>query len=92
MSIIDDDHELDRILENTYFDEYELIDLPMEQLEGSAQENSGVGTAPTYGQYGAAPRYCRTVRRGWHPVKGVQGNFPLELTLSKGLLCLPFNA
>ena len=47
MSIIDHNHELDRILENTKFDEYKYIDLPMEQLEDSAQESLGVGMAPT---------------------------------------------
>ena len=31
MSIIDDDHKLDRIIESTNLDEYEFIDLPMEQ-------------------------------------------------------------
>ena len=31
MSVIDDDNELDRILENTNLHEYELIDLPLEQ-------------------------------------------------------------
>lgn len=31
MSLIDDDHELGRILEKTNLDEYELIDLPLEQ-------------------------------------------------------------
>ena len=30
-SIINDDLELDRILENTNFDDHELTDMPMEQ-------------------------------------------------------------
>ena len=36
MSITDDDHELDRILESTNLDEYEIIDLPMEQQDDSS--------------------------------------------------------
>ena len=47
MSIIDDDHELDRILESMSLDEYELIDLPMEQPDDSSHEHIGVGIAPT---------------------------------------------
>ena len=34
MSIIDDNHEFDRILESTILDECELIDLAMEQRTG----------------------------------------------------------
>ena len=40
MSMIDDDNELNRILEDTILDEYEIIDLPLEQLGDSLQENT----------------------------------------------------
>ena len=33
MSIIDDDHKLDKILESMILDEYKLIDLPMVQRD-----------------------------------------------------------
>ena len=38
MSIIDDDHDLDRILESMSLVEYELIDLPTEQHDDSSHE------------------------------------------------------
>ena len=38
MSMIDDDNELNRILEDTILDEYEIIDFPLEQLGDSSQE------------------------------------------------------
>ena len=44
--VIDDNRELDRILECTKLDRYELIDLPMEQHDHSSQEHTGVGMAP----------------------------------------------
>ena len=47
MFMIDDDNELDRILKDTNLDEYELIDLPLEQLGDSSQETTRIGTAPT---------------------------------------------
>ena len=46
ISMINDD-ELDRILENTNLDEFELTDLPREQLDGSSQEELGIGLVPT---------------------------------------------
>ena len=46
MTIIDDDQELDRILKNTNLDEYEIIDVPIEQHSDSTQVNLGVGMAP----------------------------------------------
>ena len=45
MSIIDDGSELDRILETHNFDDYELIDIPMESDE-SLHELTCVGMAP----------------------------------------------
>ena len=36
-----------KILENTNLDEYELIDLSLEQLCDSSQEHTGVEAAPT---------------------------------------------
>ena len=55
MLIIDDDYEFDTTLESTNLDEYELIDLPMEQpdgsphecMSGSPHECMSVGMAPT---------------------------------------------
>ena len=58
MSIIDDDSELDRILENTNFDDYTLFDIPMEPDE-SLHALTGVGMAPTSdtpSRSGLAPR------------------------------------
>ena len=45
MLMIDDDHELDRILESTNLNKYELINLLMEQPEGLSHEHTGVGMA-----------------------------------------------
>ena len=42
MLIIDDDHELDRNLESTILDKYELMDLPTEQHDNSLHEFVGV--------------------------------------------------
>ena len=61
--ITDDDHKLDRILRSTNLDEYELIDLPMEQNADSLQKHTGVGMAPTLDT-------SRT--SGSYPMKGVQ--------------------
>ena len=47
MSIIDDDQELDRILESTNLDEYEPLNLPMEQPNDLLHELKGVRMAPT---------------------------------------------
>ena len=47
MSIIDDDHEVDRILESMNLDEYKLINLPMEQPGDSSHEHTAIGIAPT---------------------------------------------
>ena len=79
-SIINNDHKLDRILESTSLDKYELIDLPMEQHDDSSQKYMGVITAPTLDTR-------RTT--GLATVKGVQWNCMQELTLARGLLCLP---
>ena len=46
MLIIDNNHELDRILESMNLDEYELIDLPMEQPDDSSHEHTRVGMGP----------------------------------------------
>ena len=43
--MIDDDHELDRILESTNLDKRELIDLPMEQPKDLSHKHMGVGMA-----------------------------------------------
>ena len=47
MSIIDDDHHPKRISESMDLDEYQLIDLPMEQPDGLSHEHTGIGMAPT---------------------------------------------
>ena len=48
MLIMDNHHKLDRILRSTNLDEYELIDLPMEQQSGdSSHEHTGIGMALT---------------------------------------------
>ena len=47
MSIIDDEHELSKILESTNLDEYELIDLPMKQSGDLSHKHTGVGMAST---------------------------------------------
>ena len=49
--MIIDNRKLDRILECTNLDKYELIDLPMEQhddSDDSSQEHTDVGMAPTW--------------------------------------------
>ena len=47
MSIINNNLELVRILENTNLDKYEFTDMPMEQPDESPHELTGVGMAPT---------------------------------------------
>ena len=47
MSIINDDHELDKMLESTNLDKYKVIDLLMKQLNGLSHEYTGVEVAPT---------------------------------------------
>ena len=47
MSITDDDHELDRIVESKNLDDYELVDLPMEQPDDTSHENTVVRITPT---------------------------------------------
>ena len=47
MSIIDDNHELDRILERMNLEEYELLNLPMEQPNDLLHKLTGVRMAPT---------------------------------------------
>ena len=42
-----DDDELDTILQNTILDEFELIDLLQELLDGSSQEEPGIRSDPT---------------------------------------------
>ena len=46
VSITGHKHKLDRILESTNLDKYELIDLPMEQPGDSSHEHVGVRKAP----------------------------------------------
>ena len=79
MSIIDHDYELDKIIESTNFDEYELIDLPMKQPGDSSYEHTGVRMAPTLDTQRTS---------GLHPVNGVQRNCVRELTFNRGLLYL----
>ena len=45
--LIYDNHELDRILESTNSDNYELINLSIEQRDDLSQEHMGVRMAPT---------------------------------------------
>ena len=45
--LIYDNHELDRILESTNSDNYELINLSIEQHDDLSQEHMGVRMAPT---------------------------------------------
>ena len=56
-------------------DEYKLINLPMEQ-----NEHTGVGITPTFTNVLDTSRTL---------VKGVQQNCVWELTLARGVLCLP---
>ena len=64
MLIMDDDRKLDRILDSTNLDEYELIDFPIEQQPGdSSHECTGVGMAfssDTGSTSGLAPREGRS--------------------------------
>ena len=75
-----EDEELDRILENTILDEFELTDLPQELLDGSLQEEPAVRSLPPC---------IQTVCQGWHPEKGVIRNCAWELTIARDLLCHP---
>ena len=75
-----DGHELDRILESTNLDEYEFIDLPVEQHDDSSQVHTGVGMAPTLDT---------SICRGLQSVEGVQWNSVWELTLARGVFCPP---
>lgn len=60
MSIIDDDHKLDRSIESMTLDEYKLIDSPTKQLNDSLHEHiMGVRMALTLDTgitLGLAPR------------------------------------
>ena len=63
VSIIDADHELDRIIKSTNLDEYECIDLPLMQPGDSSHEHTDVGLAPdldTESTLGRAPRKGRS--------------------------------
>ena len=77
MTIIDDDQELARILENSNLDEYELIDVPIEQYSDSTQDNLGTRMSPisdTNSTSGLAPckGSSRELRHGVHgPLSGV---------------------
>ena len=42
VSIIDDEHELNKISESTNLDKYELIDLPMKQSGDLSHKHTGV--------------------------------------------------
>ena len=64
MSIIDDEHKVDRVLESTNLNEYELINLPIEQPGDSLHELSIRASE-------WLPLWIQEVRRGWHLVKGV---------------------
>ena len=79
MSIIDDDSEVDRILETSNFDNYELIDTPMESDE-LLHELTGVGMAPTSvtsSTLALAPRKgsSRELRPGVDSCQGVSSVF-----------------
>ena len=77
VSIIDDDHELNKILESTNSDEYELIDLPMKQSGGLSHKHAGVGMASTLDVH---------VRWGWHHLREVQRYCFRDLTLASSVL------
>ena len=81
LSIIDNDHKFDRILESMNLDEYECINLPMEQVDDSSQEHTYIRMAPTLdteSTSGLAP--CEG--------SGVQRYCFRELTLARGFHCL----
>ena len=80
MSIIDNDHELDRILESTNLDKYKLIDLPMEQTGDSSHEHQ-ISSHFRYGKYIGAGmirtpwrKFNRTSLGSW-PLPGVFFDF-----------------
>ena len=81
LSQIELNTELDRILESANLDKYKLVDLPREQHDGLLQELLGVSSAPATDTSG--------IRWGLHPMKGGTGYSDWELTLTRGLLCLP---
>ena len=73
--IIDNDHELDRTSESAELDEYRLIDLPMEQPDGSLHHLRDIGIAPTLNMgsmSGLAPREgsSTVLRLGIDPCQG----------------------
>ena len=75
MSIINDDLELGRVLENTNLDEYELTDMPMEQPDESLHKLTVVGMAPTshmLSMLGLAPcsRSSSVLHSGVDPCQG----------------------
>ena len=78
VSIIHDEHELNKIIESTNLDEYELIDLPMKQSGDLSHKHTGVGLVSTL-----------DVRRSWHHLNEAQRNCLRDLTLASGVLCLP---
>ena len=65
MSIIDHDHEFDKILESTNLDEYEPIDLPMKQPGDLSHEQTGIKMVPTLDTESTS---------GLHPVNRVKQN------------------
>ena len=74
MERIVDDEEIDRILQTTDLDEFELVDSPTMQLE-EPQENVGVEPAPTIDTQstsGLAPRNgsSEELRPGVDPAQG----------------------
>ena len=79
MSIIDGEHKFNKNLESPYLDEYELIDLPMEQSGGLSHKHAGVGKALDV--------HVR-IRRGWHHLKKVPRNCFRDCTPACGVLCL----
>ena len=65
-----------RTLENLNIDEYELIDMPMEQPDKLPHELTGLRMA--------LPLQIHYIRLSRHPVTGIQVYCIQELTLSKG--------
>ena len=49
ISIIGDNYEPDRILESMNLDEYEIIGLPIEQLDDLSHKPTGIGMPHTLG-------------------------------------------
>ena len=108
MSIIDDNLELNKILESVNWDKYELIDLPMEQLDGSSHEHMVIGSCFGYGKYvwgGTLWRDFNGTAFGSWPMPGVFFVFPVtdkqlhgtwkmaaKIRCSKNLLQLKFSS